>query len=65
VFPDLPGAEVPRASMAQVPNWESLATVTLIGVLEEEFGVPIDPEELPGLTSFERFHDYLKARLES
>ena len=53
VFPDLRSAEIPLASIATVPAWDSLASATLVSVLEEEFGVQLGLEELEDLTSFE------------
>lgn len=60
VFPDLSETEIPRASTASVGAWDSLASVTLLSVLEEEFQVQIDPEELENMTSFELVLDYLQ-----
>ena len=53
VFPDLKTAEIPHASTATVPEWDSVASATLVSVVEEEFGVSLDLDELEGLTSFE------------
>jgi acyl carrier protein len=44
--PDLSRDEILRADAASVAAWDSLATVTLIAVIEEEFGVEIAPENL-------------------
>lgn len=63
VFPDLSPGEVPQASVASVGSWDSLATVNLMGVLEEEFGVQVSPDDLPQLTSFELTLDYVKDKL--
>jgi acyl carrier protein len=43
VFPDLSSDEILRASSASVATWDSLATVTLVSLIEEEFGVTISP----------------------
>ncbi len=61
VFPALSGEEMPRASFTSVAQWDSLATITLIGVLEQEFGVSVQPGELDQLTSFELILDYLRS----
>jgi acyl carrier protein len=56
VFPDLPADAIAQARMDALPAWDSLATVTLVSVVEEEFGVRIDldePDALEGLDSFE------------
>lgn len=60
VFPELTGPEVARASTLTVGGWDSLASVTLLTVLEEEFQVQIDPEDLEHLVSFELILDYLQ-----
>jgi acyl carrier protein len=65
VFPTLGPDEITRASMASVAGWDSLATVTLISVLEEEFAVQMSPDDLPGLASFELVLDYLRSQLDA
>jgi acyl carrier protein len=59
VFPDLSRDEILRADAASVAAWDSLATVTLIAVIEEEFGVEIAPENFEYLTSFELTNQFL------
>ncbi len=46
VFPDLPAAEIPSASLGRVPNWDSLATINLIALIEEEFQIQISGQPL-------------------
>ncbi len=53
VFPDLSPAEIPRASTSTVSAWDSIASVTLVSLIEEEFGLQIALDELEELTSFE------------
>lgn len=53
VFPDLSRDEILRAGSNSVATWDSLATVTLISLIEEEFGISIAPEDFEHLTSFE------------
>jgi len=55
VFPKLTASEIPGATMASIEGWDSLATVTLMTVVEEEFGTTIDPEELEQLQSFDAY----------
>lgn len=62
VFPDLSEAEIPRASMTSVGSWDSLASVTLIAVVEEEFDIQVAPEDLERFVSFELILDYLQER---
>jgi acyl carrier protein len=59
-FPQLTDAEIVRATPESVSAWDSLASVTLISVLEEEFGVEIEPDDLERLVSFEKVMDYLE-----
>ena len=53
VFPDLTEDQVGKASLETVEAWDSLATVTLLSVIEEEFAVQLDPGDLEHLVSFE------------
>ena len=62
VFPDLPAAEIPTATPAAVKAWDSIAHVTLLAVVEEEFGLAVDAADLEHLTSFDAFLDYLAVR---
>ena len=62
VFPDLSENEIPRASYTSVANWDSLATVTLVSVIEEEFKVSIHPEDFELMISFELVLDCLRRR---
>lgn len=54
VFPDVPRERLPRLAPETDPVWDSLATVTLVALLEEEFGVELPIDEIPQLTSFDR-----------
>jgi acyl carrier protein len=59
VFPGLTPDEI-RASGAEHGTWDSLSLVTLVAVVQEEFGVEIAPEELANLDSFSAFGVYLE-----
>lgn len=61
VFPELTPEEIVVASPASVGSWDSVAAITLMNVIEEEFGIQIDPEELENLVSFELVLDYLQS----
>jgi acyl carrier protein len=58
VFPDLPASEVPRAKSESIDGWDSLATATLLGVVEEEFRIAVS--DFDALDSFERLLAYLE-----
>lgn len=61
VFPDLSPAEAGRATPRTLPAWDSLANVTLVSVIEEEFAVQIPLEELESLDSFELILAFLRS----
>jgi acyl carrier protein len=63
VFPALVPDQIHRASVESVPDWDSLAAVTLIAVLEEEFNTAIDLMEMPELTSYHAVRDYLQKQI--
>lgn len=63
VFPDLSQEEIRRASQASLATWDSVNTLTLLNVVEEEFGTKIDLEAVGELVSFALIVDYLKEHL--
>jgi acyl carrier protein len=62
VFPELKEAEIVRASRASVGSWDSVNTVTLLAVVEEEFGFQFDPDDIEELSSFELILDEVRRR---
>lgn len=60
VFPALSPDEIRSANVESVPGWDSLASVTLVAVLEQEFDTQIDLMELSDLTSYEAVRNYLE-----
>lgn len=62
VFPNLSSEEILRASSASVATWDSLATVTLVSLIEEEFGVTISPDEYEYIVSFDLAMECLKSK---
>ena len=59
VFPTLTIEEIRTASVETVSDWDSLASVILTGVIEQEFGVEIGLSDLQELVSFEAIQRYL------
>lgn len=59
VFPTIPLAQLRLATVQTMPEWDSIAAVTLVAVLQEEFAIRIDFSELPRLGSFEAVQRYL------
>lgn len=62
VFPDMPEEQIQTASTATVANWDSVAAITLMNVIEDEFGMEMDLDDLADLDSFEKLHAYLLRR---
>jgi acyl carrier protein len=61
VFPTLTDDEkIVAATQAAMPEWDSVASITLVNVLEEEFHIEMDFEVLGDLTSFDLILRYLE-----
>jgi acyl carrier protein len=64
VFPALPPDEIPRSSQATIPAWDSVAAITLVNVIEDEFGFQMDLDLLPELNSFDRILSYVTTEVQ-
>lgn len=62
VFPNLDPAEIPRASTATVGEWDSLALVNLIAVIQEEFGVEIGVDDYGHMVAFDLIEDLIEGK---
>jgi len=51
--------EIASANIETVEAWDSVVTITLLTVIEEEFGIQFEPEALERLISYESMLDYL------
>jgi acyl carrier protein len=60
VFPNLNEEQIRNANVDSVPGWHSLASVTLISVVQEEFGVQVGLTDLPNLVSFSAVQNYVQ-----
>ncbi|HVB85963.1 MAG TPA: acyl carrier protein [Candidatus Dormibacteraeota bacterium] len=60
VLPDLSPDEIRDASASTVASWDSVATVTLLAVVEEEFGISIADEDPARFDSFKNILSYLQ-----
>jgi acyl carrier protein len=60
VFPELSNEEIIHASSATVQSWDSVAVVTLLTVIEEEFGISIEEDDPAKFDSFQRMLSYLQ-----
>jgi acyl carrier protein len=63
VFPDLPEQAIPDASQVTLEEWDSVAAITLVNVIEEEFNIQMDYDVLADLTSFGLIYEYLQKEI--
>jgi acyl carrier protein len=61
-FPSATPDDIRTAKFDAMPGWDSLRGVTLLAVLDEEFGVQIDLPELLELETFDAVKRYLLQR---
>jgi acyl carrier protein len=59
VFGGLTERELRSATSTDLEGWDSIATVTLITLIEEEFGIEVDTDHLERFVSFHSVLDYL------
>lgn len=64
VFPALSSDSIARASVSNTEAWDSVASVTLVATIEEEFGIELDIQDLADLISFEKIFEYLQKNAE-
>ena len=53
VFPDLSDEQIQGAKRGEYSEWDSLASLNLLAVVEEEFGCQLEEADIEGLDSFE------------
>jgi acyl carrier protein len=53
VFPNLNQGQILLATPTSVEGWDSITTLTLMSVIEEEFAIEIDPDDIEHLLSFD------------
>ena len=63
VFPDLTAADVPRASQASLPQWDSVTHVILLASLSEEFQIELDDESFESMTSYLLILDFVERQV--
>jgi acyl carrier protein len=54
VFPDLGDDQILAAEYSEIAAWDSLASFTLVAVIEDEFDCSLPDELVADLTSFDR-----------
>jgi acyl carrier protein len=58
-FPDLTPDAIATASVETTEQWDSLQSLVLMTLLEEEFGIAVSPVDLPELASYVAIRDYV------
>jgi acyl carrier protein len=61
-FPNLSAERIPTASAENLSEWDSIAHITLLTVIGEQFGIDVDFEEFEGALSFEALAAKLQER---
>jgi acyl carrier protein len=59
-FPAVPASSLETLAPERDAVWDSLATLTLVMLVEERFGVRIPTDEIPFLLSFDAMAGYLE-----
>jgi acyl carrier protein len=65
VFPDLPAAKIEAAEQDSVTAWDSVANITLINVIEDEFRIQFDLERLAEFNSFHTIEAFVQENLKT
>ncbi len=63
VFPTLGEEEIRSAEVQQLADADSLAAVTLVALINEEFGLDVDLQVLLELGNFNKMCEYLRGEL--
>lgn len=59
IFPRLAVQEIQCASVTNIEEWDSLASVNIIAMIEEQFEIEIQPDYLENLTSYQQILKYV------
>lgn len=57
---EIPMGEVENANMESIDKWDSIGQMSLIAIIEDAFGIELEPEEIMQFTSFASGVDILK-----
>jgi len=60
VFPQLRTGDIPQATPESVKGWDSVATVTLLAMLEQEFSIEVDFTAVEEFGSFPSILAYIQ-----
>ena len=63
IFPDLSEKLIKQASTNSVGSWDSISTVNLVSIIEEEFGIQIELQDVEEVASFDRTLTFVRKAL--
>jgi len=63
VFPNIPPGEIPSASATSLAEWDSIAHVTLLSSISEEFGLDFEVEDFEELVSYQLIVECLERKI--
>ncbi|MGC4053301.1 MAG: acyl carrier protein [Paludibaculum sp.] len=63
VFTNLDRASIPNATHSNIAEWDSIAQVTLLSLIGEEFAIEIDFEDFEDATSFSAILELVRAKV--
>ena len=63
VFPGMNRSDIPSAVQESITAWDSIAQVTLVSLIGEEFAVDIDFDDFDEATSFASILDLVRAKM--
>lgn len=63
VFPGLTAAEAQGANQAALSQWDSLAHVTLLAAISEEFQIDLDDDSFESLTSYPSILSFVETQV--
>lgn len=63
VFPDLRPQDIPSAEAESVAGWDSIAQVTLVSAVAEEFGLALQPDDYERLNSYALIVAFVETQL--
>jgi acyl carrier protein len=60
VFPGVAPSDLPSASVETLARWDSVAHVTLLSAIGEEFSLDISPDDFDELTSYKSIVEFVE-----
>ena len=62
-FPEIPKDKLQQTTQQNTQSWDSVAAITLMNLIEEEFDIQLEFDDLADLTSFELVKNYLASKM--